>query len=76
MTRLLQAQRIGPDGSDKIALVVAGGAALQAAGLCIHEPHLAMAVTMGLNTYPLAFICAYPSVVLLSQALRGLFGID
>lgn len=36
--------------------------------------HLAIAVVMGLNTYPLAFLAAYPSTLLLSQFLRGAIG--
>ena len=37
--------------------------------------HLAIAVTMGLNLYPGAFIAAYPSVLLLAQWLRGALGL-
>jgi hypothetical protein len=37
--------------------------------------HVAIAVVMGLNTYPLAFAAAYPSVLLLSQWLRGMLGL-
>lgn len=36
--------------------------------------HLAIAVTMGLNTYPWAFLAAYPSALLLGQTLRGVLG--
>lgn len=36
--------------------------------------HLAIAVTMGLNTYPWGFLAAYPSALLLGQALRGALG--
>lgn len=37
--------------------------------------HLAIAAVMGLNTYPWAFASAYPSVLLLSQWLRGVLGL-
>ncbi len=36
--------------------------------------HLAIAATMGLNTYPWAFLAAYPAVLLLGQTLRGALG--
>lgn len=33
--------------------------------------HMAIAVIMGLNTYPWAFLAAYPSVLLLGRAIHG-----
>jgi hypothetical protein len=38
--------------------------------------HLAIAVIMGLNHYPWAFLAAYPSVLLVSQWLRSSLGLD
>lgn len=37
--------------------------------------HLAIAVVMGLNHYPWAFLATYPSVVLLGQWLRSVLGL-
>lgn len=37
--------------------------------------HLGIAVVMGLNTYPWAFLAAYPSVLLLGQWLRSAVGL-
>jgi hypothetical protein len=37
--------------------------------------HMAIALVMGLNSYPWAFLAAYPSVILLSQWLRAALGL-
>lgn len=37
--------------------------------------HLAIAVTMGLNHYPWAFLAAYPSALLIGQWLRAVLGL-
>jgi hypothetical protein len=38
--------------------------------------HMAIAVVMGLNHYPWAFLAAYPSVLLLGQWLRSVLGLN
>jgi hypothetical protein len=37
--------------------------------------HLTIAAAMGLNTYPLAFVAAYPATLMLGQWLRVQLGI-
>ncbi|MFM5949985.1 MAG: hypothetical protein ACKOPM_12300 [Novosphingobium sp.] len=42
---------------------------------CFFLFHAAIALVMGLNTYPLAFLAAYPSAIWLGQWLRGAIGL-